>query len=119
MYIPTRPRFGLHWINALFFIGFGAALVWARLPSSSASQLHRLGLTPEGQGYLLIIAGLLIFFTKQLGWHMVLCLALLPYTIASFLLFWENHTAQSMIIISFVQVVTVLIARLNREVYQG
>lgn len=119
MYKPSKPKFGLHWINALFLIGFGGALIWSQLPTSSASQLHKLGMSPVMLGYCLITAGVLMVFTNQRGWHIGLTFVLMPYTVASFLLFYATQTAQSMTIYIFIQVAMVILAQVNSIVFRG
>lgn len=115
----SKPRFGLHWINAMFFIGFGAALVWARLPTAAGSQLPTIGMTTSSEGYLLIAAGILMLLTTSYRLHLLLTFALMPYTIAAFILFFENQTAQSMSVFSFVQVALVIIVQANEIIFRG
>lgn len=114
----SKPRFGLHWVNAFFLMGFGGALVWSNLPTSAASQLYRLGLTPAGLGYALILAGALMILIDKHKWNIALTFSLMPYTVASLLLFIERSTAQSLMVYLFIQVAMVIVAQAN-EILRG
>lgn len=108
-----KPRFGLHIFNALFLLGFGSAVLWARLPTGSATYLPDLGLSVGFVGWLMVLSGGLILFTHVQWLQLLLTCSLLPYTLAGFLLFINTGAAQSIIVFTFLQLAMYMFIELD------
>lgn len=115
----SKPYFGLYILNSLFLFFFGLALIYAQLPSGSASQLPEMGLSAELVGYSMAISGVLMLFTKSPGLQIFLSGSMLPYTFAAFLLFLKTGAAQSLIVFAFVQLAMFVIIQFDDLLLRG
>lgn len=96
------PVFGIQWLHGFFFTGFGSALLASTGGSGTTSELARF-INPNIYGNILIIVGLLFFVAKFGALLYILCLALMPYVIASISFYLESGSLQAISLISSLQ----------------